>query len=1059
MAYEIPQQLQYREKIIFGLDFKQFGYSVIFGVIVLFIFKSNLLLSVKVTLSTFIVVLAVGFMFLDFGRRIKDFLIFMKFKKACYPDKNLVKFLGVKNVKDDVIINEKKKRVAVFKVGTINFGIKSEKEQEVITECFQKFLNSLDFPIQIVMNTESLEVKEYIKSLKGRADNSMKDLLKEYSSFLSETVNNNSIMDRIFYIVVPETTNLEIQIKICEQRLDNLNLEHKRLNTEELTQLLSKHFGGKLGSKVLSEALIPEAIENHPDHFITKTRDKKTYYNRTITAIGYPRMVQPGFLDKIISSLGNFDLSIHLEPFPIETTLININRELQKQRADLYAEQKRGIINPSLEIKYQDTRNILEELQKGKQKLFNVSLYVDCKASTKEELDLLSTRVMSELNSMMIIPSAPLFRQAQGIRSTAPIAINDLNITRNITTSALSAFFPFTSPFFKHDTTGVWLGLNKNKIPIIKDIFKLPNPNGLVLAQSGGGKSYFCKLTISRYLLNGCKVMVIDPQGEYKALVKSFKGQRILLSRTSDTIINPLDLMGHDYGEKRLSLMDLMPILLGELTEPQKSFIDDAITEAYKKKGISEDLESWNNQPPILEDVLTELQSMEEGAIKMEMTTIRSLINRLKLYVTGTFKFLNKHTNINFNNRFVCFDIGELPKQAKPVVMFLVLDYIYMKMRQDLERKILLIDEAWSLLSRTEDASYIFEIVKTCRKFNLGLLLINQEVEGMLNSEAGKSVLANSSYTLLLRQKPAVIDDICKTFHLSNTERTQLLTASVGEGILIMEDDHSEIKVVASKAEHELITTKPDEMLKNKKKSDSEKNTSNKRNKLIPKTQAEQQSEAVKPVVQIKVDEFKGCYKHKDISIHDIKYLLSKGYQQTKLKSITEKKPQLYLIKPRFNESLNHMFLVSDIAEFLTKKGIKVEKSTTQKPDIIFEINKKKFAIEVETGIQYDKDKKRIIEKIINLEKDYDEWFFAVTNKNYVPKYRKLGKTIDPRCLKNHISRILKNNQNLSCKKQVAKTVLSSKKSGKNIKFATLLNTKYKPSGKIRRRPKCKKII
>src|SRR3989338_10391848 len=145
--------------------------------------------------------------------------------------------------------------------------------------------------------------------------------------------------------------------------------------------------------------------------------------------------------------------------------------------------------------------------------------------------------------------------------------------------------------------------------------------------------------------------------------------------------------------------------------------------------------------------------------------------------------------------------------------MFLVLDYVYMKMRSDLERKLLVIDESWSLLRQASEASYIFEIVKTCRKFNLALFLINQEVEGMLDSEAGKSVLANSSYTLLMRQKPSVIKNIQRTFFLSDSEVNHLLTASVGEGILVMDDDHSEIKIVASPEEHKIITTKPDELI------------------------------------------------------------------------------------------------------------------------------------------------------------------------------------------------------------------------------------------------------
>ena len=119
-----------------------------------------------------------------------------------------------------------------------------------------------------------------------------------------------------------------------------------------------------------------------------------------------------------------------------------------------------------------------------------------------------------------------------------------------------------------------------------------------MLAQSGGGKSYFCKLLITRYLLNGTKVMVIDPQGEYNGLVSHFKGQRIDLSKDSATIINPLDLMGHNYLEKRLSLIDLMKVMLGELTDIQRAFLDKALNLTYKKKGITNNPDTWNNNLP-----------------------------------------------------------------------------------------------------------------------------------------------------------------------------------------------------------------------------------------------------------------------------------------------------------------------------------------------------------------------------------------------------------------------------------------------------------------------------
>ncbi|MFC1697113.1 VirB4-like conjugal transfer ATPase, CD1110 family [Nanoarchaeota archaeon] len=1016
MTYEIPQALEYQEKIIFGLTFQQLVYAIIFSPIAIALFfKTPFNITIRSILALIPCLIASAFMFFNLSTIIKDYLNWFRLRNP--NEQKINKYVGIKEIKDNLILTDKK--IAVLKVNSINFEIKSEGEKEAIIASFQKLLNSIDFPIQILANTDVLEIDTYLNKLKKRVlkKEIYQDLYQKYTKHLKDTVKTNEIMDRHFYIVIPEKSDINIQVKICTERLLNLNLKVNQLNTKELEILLNN---------------LPHSIENKREHI--KINDT---YNRIIYAHGYPRSVEAGFLDRLISLVGNFDISIHIEPFEIETMMITLNKELQKQRADLFASQSKEIINPSLEIKYEDTRKILEELQKGKDKLFNISLYVNCKSEDKDKLDLLTRKIESELNSVMMIPKRANFKMAQGYKSMLPLAQNKLNISRNITTYALSAFFPFTSPFLQLDDTGVWLGLNKNNIPIIKDIFKLSNPNGVILAASGSGKSFFSKLLIARYLLNGTKVIVVDPQGEYKHLVKAFGGQRVYLSRTSKTMINPLDLMGHDYAEKRLSLMDLMPVMLGELTEPQKSFIDRAITIAYEKRaGITHLSETWKNTPPILGDVLTTLISMEKEALTFDKTTLRSLINRLRLYVDGVFSFMNQQTNINFNNNFVCFDIGDMPKQVKPLIMFLVLDYVYMKMRKSLDRKLLVIDEAWSLLSRTEDASYIFEIVKTCRKFNMGLLMINQEVEGLLNSEAGKSVLANSAYTLLMKQKPAVMKSVQETFCLSKAERINLLSASVGEGLLLMEDDHTEIKVVASKEEHDLITTNADEInaieksesskkAKPKKQSSKSKkpcttkkkaNTKTANSNLKKKSKTSQKAQRtpvkshpkLKPKVSINVDENQGFYRHKDLNLAEIKYLMARKFQEITKKSIVSGKVERFMIRPRFNESMEHMFLIYDIAEYIENKGISVRKLTTKKPDIVFEINKNKVAIEVETGVVYEKARKHLFEKIKMLKQDYDHWFFVVSNKRYLPKYKKLGVTIDKRYLANYLDKLIK---------------------------------------------------
>jgi type IV secretory pathway VirB4 component len=266
-------------------------------------------------------------------------------------------------------------------------------------------------------------------------------------------------------------------------------------------------------------------------------------------------------LDKIISSGENYDISVHIEPFPIEDTLIQLNRELQKQQADLYAEKSKGIYNPSLEIKFNSTKKVLQDLQKGKQKLFNVSLYVLCKGKNKKEAELLSKKIKADLEGLMIQSKTPLFQMQTAYESLLPVGRDSLKVKRNIHTKGLSAFFPFSSPFLDVENEGILLGLNKNGIPYIKDIFQLTNQNGIVLATSGGGKSYFTKLMISRQHMNGCGVIIIDPQGEYLAITEHYGGETITISKNSETMINPLDLMGHEYLEKRLSLMDLFKIM------------------------------------------------------------------------------------------------------------------------------------------------------------------------------------------------------------------------------------------------------------------------------------------------------------------------------------------------------------------------------------------------------------------------------------------------------------------------------------------------------------------
>ncbi|GAJ05973.1 unnamed protein product, partial [marine sediment metagenome] len=210
--------------------------------------------------------------------------------------------------------------------------------------------------------------------------------------------------------------------------------------------------------RVKEEDLLPYLIRpNSIINEIDSIRVNETF-NQISMAVGYPRKVPAGFLDKIIKLQGNFDLTLYIEPFSIDVMRIILHKELEKQTADMQADTLKGRINPSLESQIKDTRHALDDLTLGKEKMFNVSLYLNAKARDHHQLRLLSNKIESELNAINIIPKKPAFRMHEALQSMLPLCNDKLKITRNIQTSALSAFFPFTTSFLDLKESGVMMG-------------------------------------------------------------------------------------------------------------------------------------------------------------------------------------------------------------------------------------------------------------------------------------------------------------------------------------------------------------------------------------------------------------------------------------------------------------------------------------------------------------------------------------------------------------------------------------------------------------------------
>ncbi len=398
-------------------------------------------------------------------------------------------------------------------------------------------------------------------------------------------------------------------------------------------------------------------------------------------------------------------------------------------------------------------------------------------------------------------------------KTTLPVCFDRLQIHRNMDTTSLATTFPFTSSELS-DNKGIMYGINAhNDSLIIFDRFSLENANAVVFAKSGAGKSYMVKLEILRSMFFDTEIIVIDPESEYATLCEALGGERIAFSFDSPVRINPFDLSQvfeeseNELGLKILSLHSLFKIIMGSLTPIEEAILDRALVMTYKQKGITPAPETQRQAPPLLEDLYKVLVGMEEEKAA-------SLAARIEKFVKGSLRgIIDQHSNISLNNQFTVFDIKELSDELRPIAMFIILDYIWTKIKQDLKRRILVVDEAWYLMRHPDSALFLYGLAKRARKYYLGVTTITQDVEDFLSSDMGKAIVTNSSIQILMKQSPAAIDHLGKVFYLSQGEKNLLLAAGVGEGLFFAGANHVAMRVIASPDEHKLITSNPQEIL------------------------------------------------------------------------------------------------------------------------------------------------------------------------------------------------------------------------------------------------------
>ena len=555
-----------------------------------------------------------------------------------------------------------------------------------------------------------------------------------------------------------------------------------------------KQYALRYGEQDPMDIISYSGMQEEVDHLILDGR-----FIRTLVIAGYPYNAISGWLNGLINFNHDIDISFHLSSIDPTRALPDLNRKITELESTRRAAQRSGkIITSEITDPLESAEDLRDKILRGQEKLFQVSLYVAVTADNLTELNKITQLLQTALSARMFFTKIARYKQPLGLQSILPRGDDVMRQRRNLDSSSVALTFPFMSSELVQEE-GILYGVNKsNNSLVILDRFSLHNANSITFAQSGAGKSYASKVEILRQLMQGTKVIVIDPEREYKLLSESVGGTYIKLSARSKEKINPFDLTltrhkHSDLAEHAQSLTEVISLMVDGLESGEKAAVDRALLKLYAE-----------HQQPVLGDLYKLL-------LKTKHT---KLCERLEKYITGSLAgVFNAKTNIELDNRLVVFDIKDLPETIRQIMMLIISLFVQNQVKADPRKRLLVIDEAWMLLEHEESARFVAGLVRRARKYYLGVSIISQQANDFLKSDYGRAIASQSSLRILMKQDTTTIENVVNQFHLSEYEETFLLTCERGDAIIIGDQNHVAVKIVASEDEHPLITTNPAETL------------------------------------------------------------------------------------------------------------------------------------------------------------------------------------------------------------------------------------------------------
>jgi hypothetical protein len=699
-----------------------------------------------------------------------------------------------------------------FRFEDINYAVASKEDKEAMFLSYSELLNSFDSgaTTKITINNRRLNKADFESSILIPLKNDgLDEYRREYNQMLMDKATGaNSIVQDKYVTVSVMKKNIEearnyfsrigtdlithfsrLGSKCVElDATDRLRILHDFFRAGEETDFRFDLSATMRKGHDFKDYICPDTFEFERDHFRMGNK-----YGRVIFLREFASYIKDSMVSELCDLNRNMMLSLDIIPIPTDEAVREVENRLLGVETNITNWQRRqnqnnnfsAVVPYDMEQQRKESKEFLDDLTTRDQRMMFAVLTIVHIADSKEQLDSDTETLFTTARKHLCQFSTLTFQQMDGLNTALPYGLRKIDAIRTLTTESTAVFIPFRAQEISH-SGGIYYGQNViSKNMIIANRKHLLNGNSFILGVSGSGKSFTAKREIvNQILASDDDIILIDPEREYSSLVKAMGGEIIHISATSPNHINAMD-MNRDYGDganpvilKSEFVLSLCEQLIGSqnLGAKQKSLIDRCTAGVYRKYLQS----NYRDNPPTLQDFHAELlkQSEPEG---------QEIALAIELFTSGSLNTFAKPTNVDVNNRLICYDILDLGKQLLPIGMLVVLDSIFNRITQNRAKgknTFIIIDEIYLLFQHEYSANFLFTLWKRVRKYGAFCTGITQNVDDLLQSHTARTMLANSEFIVMLNQASTDRMELARLLNISDLQLSYITNVDAGNGLI-----------------------------------------------------------------------------------------------------------------------------------------------------------------------------------------------------------------------------------------------------------------------------------